>query len=68
MQELHGCRFIGIATHRGGHTTRRNYIHTAGPGSYVDEYICETDRFDVPLYHLQDANYNVVGLLISARL
>ena len=38
----------------------REYVHTPG---YVDEFVCETDRYDYPWYHLQDANFNVVGLV-----
>ena len=38
----------------------REYVHTTG---YVDEMVCETDEFDYPWYHLQDANYNVVAIV-----
>ena len=41
----------------------REFIHTPG---YVDEFVCETDRFDVPMYHIQDSNFNVVGLVDAA--
>ncbi|MEZ6233383.1 MAG: AHH domain-containing protein [Phycisphaerales bacterium] len=37
----------------------REYVHTTG---YVDEIACETDEFEYPWYHLQDANYNVVAI------
>ena len=49
--------------------TDREYIHTAGPGSYVDEYVCEVGSLNTsqtPLFHLQDANYNVLGLVSAA--
>ena len=44
----------------------REYIHTAGPGSYIDEYVCEVTNLatsQAPLFPLQDANYTVVGLV-----
>lgn len=46
--------------------TDREYIHTAGPGSYIDEYVCEVTNLATsqsPLFHLQDGNYTVVGLV-----
>jgi hypothetical protein len=45
--------------------TDREYIWTPGGAAsgYVDEAICEITTANTPQYILQDANYNVVGLL-----
>ncbi len=40
--------------------TDREYVY--GP-DYVDEFVVMIDRDDVPMFFLQDANYNVVALL-----
>lgn len=49
--------------------TDREYIHTAGPGSYVDEFVCEVTSLatsQAPLFPLQDGNYTVVGLVSAS--
>src|SRR5207244_2699133 len=46
-----------------GTWTDREYIY--GP-DYVDEFVCQIDRYGAAIYMLQDANYNVVALLTPA--
>ncbi len=51
---------IGLGQPTGQTWTDREYVY--GPG-YVDEFVCQIDRNDAVLFMLQDANYNVVGLV-----
>ncbi len=51
---------IGLGQSTAQTWTDREYVY--GPG-YVDEFVCQIDRNDAVLFMLQDANYNVVGLV-----
>ena len=46
--------------------TGREYVLSAGPGSYVGEYVCEIaslNTAEAPRFRLLDANFNVLGLV-----
>jgi len=64
--ELPPCDSLEPANKTSGETyetwTDREYVYHAADGAALDEFILQIDRTGTPIYVIQDADLNVVGL------